>query len=97
MATKILGGLAVAVALTLVGVYAATGTVPGVETIADTMVESCPSHSCCQKDAATSPCGLTDLATCPAASGCPASDDATADPLGVTAKTAPKSDCCPAE
>ena len=81
MVAKILGGLAVAVALTLTGVYAATGTVPGVETLSDALVDNAPAGGCCGQKSA---CPVSQSA-CSQAAACPyeggeSATDLTAEP-----------------
>ena len=60
MAAKIFAGLVAAIALTGVGIYAATGSVPGVETVAEMITPSssggCQQSSGCPMSAAASTC-----------------------------------------
>ncbi len=102
MTAKILAGLAAAVVLTLVGVYAATGSIPGVETAAEYIAPSldagpCSSHapsSCCSAAA------VSEVTTCgtpgEVSAACPA-DSLGACAGGVSAGVpvvSKKSGCC---
>ncbi len=98
MTVKILAGLAVAAVLTLVGVYAATGSIPGVETVAEALAPSAdcgpcsgPS-SCCMGDAPVS-----EVSACGgSAVSCPADNlGACAGGLSAGVPVAPKKlGCC---
>ena len=61
MTAKILAGLLAAVALTGVGIYAATGSVPGVETVAGVISGPAPSGGCGMK---SSGCPLAAASSC---------------------------------
>ena len=63
MTAKILAGLLAAVALTGVGIYAATGSVPGVETIASVISDPAPSGGCGMK---SSGCPIAAASSCSA-------------------------------
>lgn len=100
MTVKILAGLAAAVVLTLVGVYAATGNIPGVETVTE-YIAPCPSHTSCDGPPVSSCCSAmaaSEVSTCAGEGSavCPADSlGACAGGLGAAASLAPKpSGCC---
>ena len=80
MTTKILAGIAAAVLVTLIGVYASTGSIPGLSAVTDAAgLTTSEGGSCCSKCTATSSetaasCSVE--ATECAAATCPVSSDA---------------------
>ena len=81
MTTKILAGIAAAVLVTLIGMYASTGSIPGLSAVTDAAgLTTSEGGSCCSKCTATSSetaasCSV-EATECAAAATCPVSSDA---------------------
>lgn len=76
MTTKILAGIAAAILVTLIGVYASTGSIPGLNAVTDAAgLTTSEGGSCCSKSAAAT-CPVADVSCCAEASECPATSEA---------------------